>query len=43
MVVLDETVMEMVNLENFCEAFCEAWRSSGEEETFQVVSTRMFQ
>ena len=42
----DETLMQMANLENFCEAFTKgwkAWKSSGEEEAFQVVSTRMLQ
>ena len=42
----DETLMQMANLENFREAFTKgwkAWKASGEEEAFQVVSTRMLQ
>ena len=42
----DETLMQMANLENFCEAITKgwkAWKSRGEEEAFQVVSTRMLQ
>lgn len=40
----DERLMEMANLENFCEAFTsgwKAWKNSGEDEAFKVFSNMM--